>query len=259
MSDKLRDGYVPRARYRREKPTKSIVDAFNVAIYGILETFYQERNMRVHLIVAFVVMTSALILSVGVRDLLWLGSAIAAVMIAEAFNTAVEMLVDMITMRQMPQARAIKDIAAGGVLLAVFYSIFVGFLVLLPKLKRGYLDLIGKLADKPEYLLIFAFFLPMIVVVLVKVYMSKGKKEVWEPLKGGVVSGHTALAFSLATFVSIISRNVSVALVSLLLALMVAQSRVEGGIHTEREALLGALIGVALGAMIGGVYLIINR
>ncbi len=243
---------IPRAGYRRKKVSQSIADAFNIAIYGILEAFYQERNMRVHLIAGLAVLTVAMILPVSKYDLLWLGSAIAAVFVTETLNTAIEMLVDMVSMRENPQARAVKDISAGAVLLSVFYSLFVGFIVFISKLKEAYKVLSVKLNSSPEYLLLVAFFLPMLVVVLIKIYSHTHDDEyaTWEPLRGGIVSGHTALAFCLATYSALIGDSILVAISSYILAVLVAQSRVEGGIHKPVEVLIGAVVGITIGLLL---------
>ena len=64
------------------------------------------------------------------------------------------------------------------------------------------------------------------------------------------MSGHSAIAFFLATTIMFFANNVFVAILALLLALLVAQSRVEAHIHTVQEVLVGAALGLLLTAII---------
>ena len=74
-----------------------------------------------------------------------------------------------------------------------------------------------------------------------------GKGKFW---KGGIVSGHTALGFFMAVTILFLSRNIPAASVAFLMALLIAQSRVQAGIHSLREVVAGALLGVVLTATI---------
>ena len=65
---------------------------------------------------------------------LWIIAAIGIVFMAELFNTALEVLVDMISPNYNPKAGIIKDISAAIVLIAAFMALLTGILILLPKL-----------------------------------------------------------------------------------------------------------------------------
>jgi diacylglycerol kinase (ATP) len=65
-------------------------------------------------------------------------------------------------------------------------------------------------------------------------------------LSGGPVSGHTALAFFLATTLFLAAPHPLVALLAICLALLVPQSRLEAGIHSGREVIWGALLGMGV-------------
>ena len=65
------------------------------------------------------------------------------------------------------------------------------------------------------------------------------------PLSGGLPSGHAAVAFggwAAITFI-VDDQRIVVSFVALIMALLVAQTRVESGIHTVTEVALGAVIG----------------
>jgi diacylglycerol kinase (ATP) len=66
-------------------------------------------------------------------------------------------------------------------------------------------------------------------------------------LRGGVVSGHSAIGFCLCTIILLLSNNNPfVAFLAILMAMIISQSRVEAGIHSLQEVLIGALLGILL-------------
>ena len=77
-----------------------------------------QRNLRIHFVVAALVLVAALVSGVDKLELIALLLAIAFVLIAEMLNTAVEAAVDVATTSFDPMAKLAKDIAAGAVLIA---------------------------------------------------------------------------------------------------------------------------------------------
>jgi len=80
------------------------------------------------------------------------------------------------------------------------------------------------------------------LLLLLVIWKVKGGKGTF--LRGGVVSGHTAIAFFLCTMILLLTQHPFVAFLAILIALLVAQSRVETGVHTLREVFFGALLGI---------------
>ena len=68
--------------------------------------------------------------------------------------------------------------------------------------------------------------------------------------QGGVVSGHSAVAFCIATIVSILSENLLIITLVFGLAFLVAESRVEGKIHSAMETIIGGILGILVGILI---------
>ena len=68
--------------------------------------------------------------------------------------------------------------------------------------------------------------------------------------RGGAMSGHSALGFFFALAIIVVSGDLLASVLALLLAALIAQSRVDADIHSWREVVLGSLLGVALGALI---------
>jgi diacylglycerol kinase len=99
------------------------------AVEGILYCIKTQRNMRVHLVIAIIVLMSAILLRIVRAEFIMVLMSISMVFICEIINTAVEKAVDTATLEYHPIAKIAKDVAAGAVLVAALSSITVGLLV----------------------------------------------------------------------------------------------------------------------------------
>ncbi len=106
------------------------------AYLGLLYCFKTQRNMVIHLAAGIVILLLALFLQVSLTGLLFLLTAISMVIVAEAFNTAIEKAIDLYTRERSELAKISKDVAAGAVLLTAFFAVIVGLIVLGPPLWR---------------------------------------------------------------------------------------------------------------------------
>jgi len=222
------------------KPTR-FIDSVNCAIEGILYTVRTQKHMRYHFLAALVILIAALLLRVSPVEFMLLALAISFVLFAELLNTAIEVVVDMISPEFHPLAKAAKDVAAGAVLVAAFGTMIIGYLVLskylFPVQKRA----LGMVGSNSELGAVVSVILVLIAVILLKSLTGKGT-----PLKGGVPSGHTAVAFSIATSVSLNTQEPLISFLSFILAGMVSHSRLLLRIHTMREVAWGALTGTLM-------------
>lgn len=109
-----------------------ILNAFRNAARGIGFTVRTQPNARVHLVVTLLVISAGIILDITRNDWHWLIAAIAAVWVAELFNTAIEQLTDLVTDQWHPLARNAKDIAAGAVLITAVSAAVIGFMIFAP-------------------------------------------------------------------------------------------------------------------------------
>lgn len=102
------------------------------AVTGVGEMLISQHNARVHAAATGLVVCSALI--VGVSPIQWcmLVLAIGVVWVAEALNTAFEMLCDVASPDFHPVVKQAKDIAAGAVLLSALGSIVIGLIIFVP-------------------------------------------------------------------------------------------------------------------------------
>lgn len=85
-----------------------------------------------------------------------------------------------------------------------------------------------------------------ILIVIIVVIVLKSATGTGKPLSGGITSGHAAVAFSIATAVSLNTRDPLISLLSFSLATMVSHSRLLIRIHTLREIIIGACIGTVI-------------
>jgi diacylglycerol kinase (ATP) len=219
----------------------SLLDSVNFAFEGIIHVLRTQRNMRIHFAIAVVVLVAALAADVTKIELIALLLAIAFVLVAEMINTAIEGAIDVATSSFDPLAKLAKDIAAGAVLIAAINAVAVGYLVFSGKTASRTARLIDRVRDAPAELTIVAFVVTVIVVVAIKASTGRGS-----PLRGGLPSGHAAVAFAgwiALTYVAGASHRFLVSTIAFILALLVAQTRVESGIHSSVEVVLGGLLG----------------
>ena len=220
----------------------SILESFNFAFEGVIHVLRTQRNMRIHFATAAVVLIAAVAVGVGRLELMALLLAISFVLIAEMINTALEAGIDVATTSFDPLAKLAKDIAAGAVLIATVNAVAVGYLVFSDKIVNRSSRVIERLRDAPAELTLIALVLTIIIVVGTKAYTGRGT-----PLRGGLPSGHAAIAFGgwmAVTQVVGDSRHwFLISSLTFLMALLVAQTRVESGVHSFLEVSYGALLG----------------
>jgi diacylglycerol kinase (ATP) len=221
----------------------TLLQSFNHAFQGLIIAVRHQRNMRIHLTVAVGVLLAAILLDVTRLEMVAILVAITFVLVMELINSAVEAAVDLLTDRFDPRAKAAKDMAAGAVLVAAVNALAVAYLVLADRLTNRSLRVLTAIRHSPSQLTIVALAVVLAAVVAIKATRRKGT-----PLSGGLPSGHAALAFAGWTVVTFVvgktREGLLVSLIVLAMAALVAQTRVETGIHSWLEVLLGALLGV---------------
>lgn len=107
---------------------------FKYAFNGLKQTILLERNFRIHLIFTLIVMIVSILIGLERWEWVAIIFAIALVLIAELMNTVIERMIDHVRPELHPEAKIIKDIGAGIVLVAALLSIAIGLLVFIPKL-----------------------------------------------------------------------------------------------------------------------------
>lgn len=232
-------------------PGKDVLAPFRVAFSGVAYTFRTQRHMRVHLYVTLTVLIGALLLNLRMRETLLLLFMITFVLVAEMFNSAIEATVDLAAPTYHPLAKFAKDIAAGAVLITTIIAIVVGGLIVVGDQgwERIKISLTSEQLGVPVVpRIVIGFFLLFIVVVI-----GKGLGQRGQVLKGGLVSGHSAVGFFLAGAIHFIADMPLVSAVAVMLAVVIAQSRWEAKIHSVFELTLGATVGTVLAVLLFGL------
>jgi diacylglycerol kinase (ATP) len=223
------------------KTRPSIVESFNYAIEGLIHVLRTQRNMRIHFAIAVAVLVVAVAAGVSRVELIVLLLSITFVLVSEMINTAIEGTIDAATTSFDPMAKLAKDIAAGAVLISAVNAVAVGYLVFAGKAADNSADVLDKLRDAPAQITVIALVLTVILVIATKAWTGRGT-----PLRGGLPSGHAAVAFAAwvaATYIVGDSHRFVVSALTFIMALLVAQTRVESGIHSTLEVISGGAIG----------------
>src|SRR5690625_8026346 len=103
----------------------------------LIIAFKQTRNFRIHLFIAILVIIVSLFLQINMYEWLFVLFAISFVIITELINSVTERLIDYLKPENNINAKEIKDISAGFVLIAVVNAIFVGLIIFIPKIMRS--------------------------------------------------------------------------------------------------------------------------
>lgn len=113
---------------------KKVLLSLNYACHGLIYCFKTQRNMSIHAFVGLIVLITGVLLRVPLPGMLLLLTAIMVVLVAEAFNTAIEKTIDLYTKERNHLAQVAKDVAAGAVLMTALFAVIVGLAVLGPPL-----------------------------------------------------------------------------------------------------------------------------
>jgi diacylglycerol kinase (ATP) len=219
----------------------SLLDSFNYAFEGIIHVLRTQRNLRIHFLAAALVFGGAIAVGVSRLQLIALVIAIAFVLVAEMLNTAIEGVIDVSTTSFDPNAKLAKDIAAGAVLIASITAVAIGFLVFQSAVGQRATNALDRVRDAPAEITLVALVLVVLIVIATKAWTGRGT-----PLRGGLPSGHAALAFAGWVGVTYLvgdHHRFVVSGLTLIMAVLVAQTRVESGIHSSLEVAYGGALG----------------
>lgn len=116
-------------KFSLRKRAKSFVFAFK----GIRELVCREHNAWIHCFAAVAVIVSGFVFGVSCTEWCLIVICIASVFAAEAFNSALERIVDLVSPEYNKLAGKAKDLSAGAVLITAAGSAVVGFIIFIPK------------------------------------------------------------------------------------------------------------------------------
>jgi diacylglycerol kinase (ATP) len=230
-------------------PLRKWIKSTNHAIEGILHAAKTQRHMRYHFYAAILILIISFSIGISWSEIVVLITLSIIVLSVEMLNSALETITDILFREYDERAKSIKDMAAGAVLITAAGAAVIGFIILYEPVKNFFYSglYIAKHAESDVALV--ALIVVLILVVLTKSFFGKG-----EPLRGGMPSGHAAVAFSIWVVITFISESFIPSLLVFIMAILIAQGRVSTGVHKPREVLLGALLGIAVTFMLFKIF-----
>ncbi|MBV8372737.1 MAG: diacylglycerol kinase, partial [Candidatus Eremiobacteraeota bacterium] len=168
--------------------------SFHHAFEGIMYATRTQPNMRVHLVIAALVLSATLVLRLDRPYVIATVILVSLVLSLELLNTAVEAIVDLLTVAHHPLAKTAKDAAAGAVLIAAVGAAIAGYLIFYQGILSGGSRVFEAVQQVPANLALIVLAVVAIATIFAKAWIGRGS-----PLQGGAVSGHAAIAFAAAT------------------------------------------------------------
>ncbi|MEG2348822.1 MAG: diacylglycerol kinase [Clostridia bacterium] len=218
---------------------KSFFTSMGHALDGIIRAFKTERNLRIDYIIGLFVLISSLFFDFTKTEFACLCLTIGFVIFAEMINSTVEYIVDLATDKYDDRAKAAKDIAAGGVLLASGVAIVVAYFLFADKIYNATTVVLSSVLESKIHILFTIIFAIVLLAVILKGMFGKNDKysQIYP-------SARVALAFALTTYVYIITKSMFVGVISLILSIIIAQIKIENGKTKPLFMIFSAVLGV---------------
>lgn len=108
--------------------------SFRNAWKGLSVFVRQEHNAWIHLSMTVLVILAGVLFRISTYEWIAVVFAIGLVISAEAINSAIERLADVVQPNRDERIRDVKDICAGAVLVCAMTAFVIGLIVFLPKL-----------------------------------------------------------------------------------------------------------------------------
>lgn len=225
------------------------IDSLGYAIEGILHAARSQRHIRYHLFATLILLLSCFALGINREDFIILTVMATLVLFAEMINSAIEEIVNIISPKKNTNARIIKDMAAGAVLMISGVALIVAYYLIVPYVRFYIKNGVSIAKHTGPDIATGSIIIVLILVIVIKAYTGKG-----HPLRGGMPSGHSAVAFSVWVAFSYTLRNFPLSIILFIVALVVAISRVKTKIHTVSEVIVGGLVGIGVTFLLYAVF-----
>jgi diacylglycerol kinase len=118
--------------YFKQAIMRSRIKSVRYAASGILYCIKNGVNFRIQLFAAALATAAGIMVRLSAGQWLCISACIMMVLLAEAFNTAIEKLCDLYGTAYNPVVKIIKDVSAGAVLLAACGSVITGLIIFIP-------------------------------------------------------------------------------------------------------------------------------
>lgn len=113
---------------------KKFIRGFGYALNGLWHATTTQLNFRVHLVAALLAICMGYTLHISINEWLWVTLCIGMVVVAELFNTALEIFTDLVSPEYNKKAGLVKDMSAAAVLITAICALVIALIIFLPKL-----------------------------------------------------------------------------------------------------------------------------
>lgn len=231
---------------------QKFLKGFDYAYEGLVWAINHEKNMKFHMFALAILLVASLFFNLSRVEMITLVFAVCFVLAFELINTSVEQAVNLASKGKYSSfAKASKDLAAAATFIAALNALFVAYLIFFDKFIDFYNSVIVRIVRRPSHLAIITLSLVIVVTIFLKGVFYEGHGTAF---KGGFVSGHTSIAFGIATIGMFLTTDPLIRLMLIGLALIVAESRYEANIHSMAEIIRGAILGTSMAMAIFGIF-----
>ena len=241
--------------YEADKDDKikneGFLDAWKNAINVIIYATTTQGNIKRQLIIAVLVVIISLFFDLSKAEFLIFMFTIVLIIFAEMVNTAIETVVDLYTDLYHPKAKIAKDVAAGGVVITAINAVIVAYFLFFDKISNIGLEFIRNIASSPVHLAFASVIITIIGILALIAIATTNKHKILN--KRFIPSGHAALGFAANTIIWLTTDNVVIITLSLVLSILLAESRIESNKHKLSEVVFSSCIGIMLVLIIYGL------
>lgn len=232
----------------------NFIDSFKNAIEGLIYAITTQSNIKKQLVIAVVVMILSLFYNFTTTEFLCLTFSVVFVIFAEMINTAIETVVDLYTDLYHPKAKIAKDVGAGSVLLMSINSVIVAYFLFLREtdLSKFGESIFNNMVNSPVHLAFVGIMITVIVAITQVAYLRTKNKERSDKAKF-FPSGQSAISFAILTSIGLNTKSLLIFVLSLILALLVLENRLEDKKKSTAEVIFGSFMGVLIVLLVYGL------
>ena len=235
----------------RKIKNEGFLDAWKNAINGIIYATTTQGNIKRQLIIAVLVVIISLFFDLSKAEFLIFMFTIVLIIFAEMVNTAIETVVDLYTDLYHPKAKIAKDVAAGGVVITAINAVIVAYFLFFDKISNIGLEFIRNIASSPVHLAFASVIITIIGILALIAIATTNKHKILN--KRFIPSGHAALGFAANTIIWLTTDNIVIITLSLVLSILLAESRIESNKHKLSEVVFSSCVGIMLVLIIYGL------
>ena len=230
---------------------KNFIKSWENAFSGIIYATTTQKHIKQQLAIAVIVMLLSLFFNLTRAEFLCLMFTVILIIVAEMVNTAIETVVDLYTDLYHPKAKIAKDVGAGAVVISAINALIVAYFLFFDKIADIGLNFIRNIAESPVHLAFIGVFITIILLVALKAASTTNKHKL---IKNNFMpSGQAGIAFAANTIIWISTDNIVILTLSLIMAILVSESRIETKKRTSREVIVGGIVGTAVTLLIYGL------